>query len=79
MPVPVENGMHIVVILLYMYNSVRDCRLYNSYDLMGTRVVIQSATVVEVESSSTSTTITTITDATTVNGNKLRIMATRKI
>ena len=64
MPVPVENGMHIVVILLYMYNSVRDCRLYNSYDLMGTRVVIQSATVVEVESSSIST--TTIAEATTV-------------
>ena len=33
---------------------------------MGTRVVIQSATVVEEESSSTYTTITTITDATTV-------------
>ena len=42
---------------------------YNSYDLMGTRVVIQSATVVEVELSSTSTTITTIVDATIVNGN----------
>ena len=36
---------------------------------MGTRVVIQSATVVEVESSSTSTTFRTIVDATTVNGN----------
>ena len=36
---------------------------------MGTRVVIQSATVVEVELSSTSTTITTIVDATIVNGN----------
>ena len=54
-------------------------KFYNSCDLMGTRVVIQSATVVEEESSSTYTTITTITDATTVNGNKLRIMATRKI
>ena len=59
--------------------TISPIKSYNNYNLMETLVVIQSATVVEVDSGSTSTTITTVADTTKVNGNiDRRLSATKK-
>ena len=69
-----KPGVYIVVIIVIqsVVNQVLQQLRFN-----GTRVVITSATVIEVESSSTSTTITTIAEATTCsNGNTDRRQST---
>ena len=63
-----KPGVHVVDIVLIQCATVAD-QVLQQLRFNATRVVIQSTTVIEVESSSTSITITTIADATAVNWN----------
>ena len=71
-----KPGVYIVVIIVIQSATIAD-QVLQQLRFNGTRVVITSGTVIEVESSSTSTTITTIAEATTCsNGNTDRRQST---
>ena len=71
-----KPGVYIVVIIVIQWATIVD-QILQQLRFNGARVVITSGTVIEVESSSTSTTITTIAEATTCsNGNTDRRQST---